>query len=277
MATLYGVRGAGVAQALLNALFDPSTVNPTLGQATQTSDTVAQNLTLQPQAPFASAVTNVKPGDLVVALAQQIGGPTNANEPRFRVTGAGLAQDVFRVFEDRQNVQLGGANLYLASPDASPILSNSPNNGTINLASNTQTRISVGGTSLLTANANNTSFSAGSTSSANIFLLGVAGLLLQSTGAISIAAGGTFTLTAAQYCSTIIKLTGSLAANATIVLPSQDGAVWTVDATACTLNAHTITLQANSVNWGTSVGITNLYQVTYSGALGKLTGVTLTP
>jgi hypothetical protein len=100
--------------------------------------------------------------------------------------------------------------------------------------------------------------------------------LASSVGTINVAAGGTFTPAAAVYQNPYITLTGSLAANVTVVLPATAGATWIIDATACTLNAHTITLQANGVNWATTVGVTNLYEVTYGGA-GKLYGVALTP
>jgi hypothetical protein len=107
-------------------------------------------------------------------------------------------------------------------------------------------------------------------------LMGGGVALASSVGTINVAAGGTFTPAAAVYQNPYITLTGSLAANVTVVLPPTVGANWTLDATACTLNGHTITLQANGVNWATTIGVTNLYDVTYGGA-AKLYGVALTP
>jgi hypothetical protein len=87
---------------------------------------------------------------------------------------------------------------------------------------------------------------------------------------------GTVTLTATQAQSKTIVLTGSLTGNVALVLPPNPGQTWIIDATGCTLNAHTITAQANSNSWGTTIGVSSLYQVTYYGPLGKLVGGTLT-
>ena len=67
-------------------------------------------------------------------------------------------------------------------------------------------------------------------------------------------------------------MTGSLTGNVTVVLPAIPGAgPWMIDATAVTLNGFTITMQANGVNWSTTIGTTLLYQVQYGG-IGKLYG-----
>jgi hypothetical protein len=98
---------------------------------------------------------------------------------------------------------------------------------------------------------------------------------LQTT--INVAAGGTFTLSAPF--NPYITLTGSLAANVTIVIPAAAtlaGAYFYVDATACTLNGHTISIQGNNNTWGTTIGTTNIYQLAW-GTAGKLYGVALTP
>lgn len=96
-------------------------------------------------------------------------------------------------------------------------------------------------------------------------------------GNVSVAvASGTVTLTAAQYAFPYILLTGSLTANVTLVFPGGTGATWIIDATAVVLNAHTITAQANANSWGTTIGVANLYMVTYGGT-GRLYGMTLTP
>ena len=87
---------------------------------------------------------------------------------------------------------------------------------------------------------------------------------------------GTVTLSAAQAGFPYLLFTGSLTGNVVVVLPPTTGGAWTVDATAVTLNGHTITLQANSNNWATTIGVTNIYEVQYGGS-GKLYGTTLTP
>lgn len=94
---------------------------------------------------------------------------------------------------------------------------------------------------------------------------------------INVAAGGTFTLTAAQASAETIILTGSLAGSVTVVFPAYVGHVWNIDATGVTLNANTITAKANGNNWATTIGVTNLYQVTYGGTAGKLYGTSITP
>jgi hypothetical protein len=75
----------------------------------------------------------------------------------------------------------------------------------------------------------------------------------------------------------VLKFTGSISGNCTVILPSAAGSEWLIDATQCTLNAHTITLQANGVNWGTTIGVTNEYFVSYSGVQGKLYGTSMSP
>jgi hypothetical protein len=62
--------------------------NPTFKQNARTTDAAPQNLTLSPQAPYASATgTNKNPGSLVVDLAVPVGGSTT--EAALRVTRAG--------------------------------------------------------------------------------------------------------------------------------------------------------------------------------------------
>lgn len=89
-------------------------------------------------------------------------------------------------------------------------------------------------------------------------------------------ASGTVSLTMTQASTNYLILTGTLTGNVTLVAPSTIGWSFVIDATAVTLGGHTITLQANSNNWGTAIGTTNLYLVTYGGA-GKIYGVALTP
>ncbi len=86
---------------------------------------------------------------------------------------------------------------------------------------------------------------------------------------------GTKTLSAAEYRWDYLKFDGTLSGNTTIVLPSMDGRTWLVDATHVTFAGHTITLNANSVNWSTTIGSAALYQVTYNSSLGALVGITL--
>lgn len=92
---------------------------------------------------------------------------------------------------------------------------------------------------------------------------------------ISVAAGGTITLTALQYGYELLEFSGTLPNNTTIVLPSLQGRTWVLDATAVTLSGHTLTIQANSVNWSTLLSTALVARVTFNGT--KLYGSTLTP
>lgn len=107
-----------------------------------------------------------------------------------------------------------------------------------------------------------------------LFSIGDAGVVLAGTTVST--TGGTTVLTPAQYRFGRIVITGSLASNATIVLPATMGAEWIIDATAVVLGGFTLTLQANGVNWGTTIGTTNTYYVRYGGT-GRLYGSALTP
>jgi hypothetical protein len=91
-----------------------------------------------------------------------------------------------------------------------------------------------------------------------------------------ITAGGSITIAAGLG---YIALFGTLAASVTLLLNSGgvSGTEWIIDATAVILNGHTITAQSNSINWGTTIGITNLYKLTYGGTSGQLYGVAFTP
>lgn len=110
-----------------------------------------------------------------------------------------------------------------------------------------------------------------------VMTLGGSGLQFATTS-VAIGAGGTITLAATNYKFGYIILTGNLTAtsNVTLVFPATSGAKWIVDATAVTLGGKTITLQANGANWATTVGVTNIYSITYGGT-GKLYGTLLTP
>lgn len=61
------------------ATFGPSVINPTISQSTQTSDLLARSIHLVPQAPFASAVTNVTGGNVYVDLATPISGSAESS------------------------------------------------------------------------------------------------------------------------------------------------------------------------------------------------------
>jgi hypothetical protein len=66
-----------------------ATTAPGLSQATQTSDTATNSMTLAPQAPFASATsTNRNAGNLTIALPQPVSGGT---ESSFKITSFGNA------------------------------------------------------------------------------------------------------------------------------------------------------------------------------------------
>ena len=111
--------------------------------------------------------------------------------------------------------------------------------------------------------------------SAGTTLLTVGGSGLQEAStSISIAAGGTFNLTAVQYMYSYIILTGSLASNVTVVFPATVGGSWTINPTAVTLNGHTITLQANSNNLSTNLSVSSIYFIQYGGT-GRLYSSTL--
>ena len=87
---------------------------------------------------------------------------------------------------------------------------------------------------------------------------------------------GTVTLTPTQALAKTIVLTGSLTGAVTVVFPPNVAQRWIIDATAVTLNTHAITADANSQAWGTTIGVSDLYEVIYGG-VGRLYGVALTP
>ena len=66
--------------------FAKGTASPGISQSAQTTDTACNNLTLTPQAPWASASTNVVGGNVVVSLATPISG---SGESNFQVTTGG--------------------------------------------------------------------------------------------------------------------------------------------------------------------------------------------
>lgn len=111
------------------------------------------------------------------------------------------------------------------------------------------------------------------------FDVGTTGVHTPPSSGISLNAGGTITLNASQYAPGYLTLTGTLPNNTTVILPATMGAEWTIDATGVTASGHTLTLQANGVNWGTTIAMgssASLYKVKYGGA-GKLYGITLAP
>ena len=66
--------------------FAAGTASPSISQATQTSDTACNSITLTPQAPYASASTNVVGGSVSVALSAPISG---TSEAAFKIVRAG--------------------------------------------------------------------------------------------------------------------------------------------------------------------------------------------
>ncbi len=109
---------------------------------------------------------------------------------------------------------------------------------------------------------------------ATVTTFGNAGLQLGGASNPVALTSGTVTLTQSQYMFPLIKLTGTLSGNVTVVLPATEGGNWIVDATAVVLGGNTITLQANGNNWGTTIGTTTLYKVAYGGT-GRLYGTAL--
>lgn len=56
-----------------------ATATPALGQATAASDVATKNIVITAQAPFASAVTNIHPGDVIVNIPQDSAGGSTKN------------------------------------------------------------------------------------------------------------------------------------------------------------------------------------------------------
>lgn len=88
---------------------------------------------------------------------------------------------------------------------------------------------------------------------------------------------GTTNLASTVYNCPKIKFTGSLSGAVTVVFPSTAGACWDADFSAITFNSHSITLQANSNNWGTTVSSSAVEHVCYQDGPGKIYGAAMTP
>ena len=108
-----------------------------------------------------------------------------------------------------------------------------------------------------------------------VIVFGSEGVAYQESSNVVLTTGTT-TLTSSQYIYPYIILTGSISGAVTVVFPDVPGSQYYVDATAVTLNGHTITLQVNSNNWATTIGTSNIYNVIV-GSTGKFYGTALTP
>lgn len=107
--------------------------------------------------------------------------------------------------------------------------------------------------------------------------IGGSGVTTCHDSSIAIGTSGSQVLTSSQYNCYELDFAISLTGDLVVVLPATNDAEWVVDATGSTLNAHVFSLQANSVTWGTTIGVTNQYKVRYGNVQGKLYGQTLTP
>jgi hypothetical protein len=76
---------------------------------------------------------------------------------------------------------------------------------------------------------------------------------------------GTINVPAAQSGAAFFACTGSLSGNVTLVFPSTSVNSWTVDFTGVTFNGHTISIQANSNTWGTTVSSSGVFALVYNG------------
>ena len=86
-------------------------VNPTTMQTAPASDVPTQDLVFQPQAPFASATTNVTPGNFAINLPSPISG-TNNGKVSFRFGGTEMGY----VTSDLNNLRMmGNSNLALGT------------------------------------------------------------------------------------------------------------------------------------------------------------------
>lgn len=239
-----------------------ATTSPGFAQTAPSSDVAPANLTITSQAPFASASTHQTAGNIVLELPNSIGGSTR---PYVDVQYDGYSEWKFGALNGSGG--LTGA-VYFGG-FSSPITPSTSNYVITATSSNTNIQ-SAGSTGTISLTQNNGA----------LMVLGGSGLQLISG---SVAIGSTaVVLSAAQYSLPFLKFSGTLSGNTTITFPATNGAKWTLDFTAVTFGSDTITLVANSANWSTVISSANsntsdMFEITYSSAQGKLYGHTLTP
>lgn len=134
LASISGPGGVGTSPLTVKIVgfqFTETQVNPTISQATRTSDATVYNMTLAPQGPWPSAAGNQTPGSLIVALAAPVGSGANA---RLKVTENGST-----LFQVGNNDAVDGPGTYIylganASTPGAPVMgffSGSPSNFTV--------------------------------------------------------------------------------------------------------------------------------------------------
>lgn len=207
-------------------------------------------------------------GSRLFAWEASVTGPVGITQDQ-SLTGAGTAMEIVAQSAAAGSNSSGGA-LFLASGAGDG--PGAPGNLAL-VTADFQNGIVVVPNLMLFNTGNNTMLTLGGTLSTG------GGLALgNNAGApFDLSAGATITLTPDQYKYPHIIFGGILPNNTTVVFPANVGSKWVIDATGVTLSGHTLTLQANGINWSTTIGTTNLYEVFLGGTTGQLYGNVLTP
>lgn len=118
-----------------NVTFSKSTNSPTISQNPPTTDVTTTNLTLQSQAPFASATTNKTPGNIVLNCPTPISGG-NYGVVNFEQGGSSIAQISYYNNNNASSAvylgpstSVGASNYCLRSDGSSYLVVNSPGSG----------------------------------------------------------------------------------------------------------------------------------------------------
>lgn len=295
-------------------VFAKGTASPGISQSAQTTDTACNNLTLTPQAPWASASTNVLGGNVVVSLATPISGSGESNfqvqvggsfigsmqllpsYPSFSAvflapgitpsstnyalisSGSTTAINSTSTIQARINgitvisatssqVQIVAASLQITAAMVTPVF-------------NQQACLSDVATTSLTIQSQAPYASASTNINSGALIIGTpAAVGAGVPGAVQVQVGGvtyaqwtasgpnetpyawsmgittgTATLTAAQYVYPIISVaTVSLTGALSIVFPSTQGGIWTLDLSKVTFGSYAITVKCGSGSAATTV------------------------
>jgi hypothetical protein len=146
-----------------SVFFPNNTASPTISQSAQLSDVATNNLTITPQAPFASAVTNLVGGNVIFAMPAPVSG---ANTSKLIVNQGGV--NVFQL-----SGLSGSALLYLGqtTPGASNFTMSS--SGAV---------VTVNSSNQLTLSSNATFFMIGNTTATQIGFAGVTKMEMRADG-----------------------------------------------------------------------------------------------
>jgi hypothetical protein len=229
--------GSYVFQPLPSGVFTWGSTDalPGLGQTAPSSDVATVNMVLASQAPYASAVTNVVAGNLVINIPTSISGSA-AGFTQFRYGGTPTLA-IGGLFGNLTIPAIWNAGLTASATNYAMIVQttatqiNAPSGGLVNLNINNTAVVGVSAASVAITGAETVSTT-----------LGVAGAIVHtSPQTISCGTGGTVTV-ASSPTSGLIVTSGTLASNCTIDFGTN-------------ATSGDFTLDMGGVTLGTSFGV----------------------